>query len=172
MKRSRHSSAIRLSFRFMYWSAEGVIERAELDGSNRRKVTELGTTFFGDPIDAKGLTLDVDNNRLYFVSYHLYALLYIDLSSTQLRLRPVHTLIQQFWYFYGPFGIAVDDQYVYWTEYLAFGYVFRRSKNLHDDGVEVIVSGTYEPKGIAVKKGNLTPNRKYCISFVNVDLSF
>ena len=156
-----HSSAICLSFRFMYWSAEGVIERAELDGSNRRKVTELGVTWYGATIDAKGLTLDVDNNRLYFVSYHLYSLLYIDLSSTQLRLRPVHTLIQQFWYFYGPFGIAVDDQYVYWTEYIVYGYVFRRSKNLHDDDVEVVISGTYEPKGIAVKKGNFTQDSKY-----------
>ena len=156
----------------MYWSAEGVIERAELDGSNRRKVTELGVNFFGDVIDAKGLTLDVDNNRLYFVSYHLYSLLYIDLSSTQLRLRPVHTLIRQFWLFYGPYGIAVDDEYVYWSENLVYGYVFRRSKNVHDGDVRVVVSGTYEPKGIAVKKGNFTQNSKYCISVINIDLSF
>ena len=145
----------------MYWSAEGVIERAELDGSNRLVIAELGVTWYGATIDAKGLTVDVDNNRLYFVSYHLYSLLHIDLSSTQLHLRQVETLIEQFWYFYGPFGIAVDDQYVYWTEYMVYGHVFRRSKNVHDDNVEVVVSGTYEPKGIAVKKGNFTQNSKY-----------
>ena len=156
----------------MYWSAEGVIERAELDGSNRRVIAELGVTVYGATIDAKGLTLDIDTNRLYFVSYHLYSLLYIDLSSTQLRLRPVHTLIQQFWLFYGPYGIAVDDEYVYWSENLVYGYVFRRSKNVHDGDVGVVVSGTYEPKGIAVKKGNFTQNSKYCISVINIDLSF
>ena len=145
----------------MYWSAEGVIERAELDGSNRRVIAELGVIWYGATIDAIGLTLDIDTNRLYFVSYHLYSLLYIDLSSTQLHLRQVQTLIQQFWYFYGPFGIAVDDQYVYWTEYIAFGYVFRTSKNIHDGDVEVVVQGTYHPQGIAVNKGNFTQESKY-----------
>ena len=149
------------SFRFMYWSAEGVIERAELDGSNRRVIAELGVTVYGSTIDAKGLTLDVDNNRLYFVSYHLYSLLYIDLSSTELHLRRVETLIQQFWYFYGPFGIAVDDQYVYWSEYIIYGYVFRTSKTLHNDVVDVVVHGTYYPQGIAVKKGDFTRDSKY-----------
>ena len=156
----------------MYWSAEGVIERAELDGSNRRVIAELGVTVYGATIDAKGLTLDIDTNRLYFVSYHLYSLLYIDLSSTQLQLLRVETLNQNFWAFYGPYGIAVDDEYVYWSENLVYGYVFRRSKNVHDGDVRVVVSGTYEPKGIAVKKGNFTQNSKYCISVINIDLSF
>ena len=145
----------------MYWSAEGVIERAELDGSNRRVIAELGVTVYGSTIDAKGLTLDIDTNRLYFVSYHLYSLLYIDLSSTQLQLLRVETLNQHFWYFYGPYGIAVDDQYVYWSEYIVFGYVFRTSKTLYDDNVDVVVQGSYHPQGIAVKKGNFTQDSKY-----------
>lgn len=145
----------------MYWSAEGVIERAELDGSKKRVIAELGETWYGASVDAKGLTLDVATNRLYFVSYHLYSLLYIDLSSTRLHLRKVQTLIRNFWYFYGPFGIAVDDKYVYWTEYIVFGYVFRTSKTIRDDDVEVVIHGTYDPRGIAVKKGNFTRDSKY-----------
>ena len=142
----------------MYWSAEGVIERAELDGSNRRVIAQLGVTSYGASVDAKGLTLDVAMNRLYFVTYHLYSVLYIDLGS---QYSTVRTLIRNFWYFYGPFGIAVDDQYVYWTEYIVFGYVFRTSKTIHDDDVEVVIHGTYDPRGIAVKKGNFTRDSKY-----------
>ena len=145
----------------MYWSAEGIIERAELDGSNRRTIADLGKTFYGALVDAKGLTLDVDMNRLYFVSYHLYSLLYIDLNY---RPYTVQTLIEDYWRFYGPFGIAQDDQYVYWTEYYVFGVVFRASKTAPYDDFDVELHGTYDPRGIAVKKGNFTQS-EYFYSF-------
>ena len=113
----------------------------------------MGETWYGAVIDAKGLTLDVDMNRLYFVSYHLYSLLYIDLNY---RPYTVQTLIQHFWFFYGPFGIAQDDQYVYWTEHLVFGMVFRASKTAPYEDLDIALHGTYDPRGIAVKKGNFT----------------
>ncbi|KAL9988042.1 hypothetical protein ACROYT_G002440 [Oculina patagonica] len=139
---------------FMYWSAEGVIEGAQMDGSNRSPVADLGETWYGAPVDAKGLTVDVEMNRIYFVSYEEYSLFYVDLDSAN---RTVQTLIQNFWLFLGPFGVAVDDQYVYWTEYIAFGYVFRTNKTASDDdNTEVVLHGTYNPRGIAVKKGNPT----------------
>ena len=137
----------------MYWSALGVIEKAELDGSNRGSVADLGKTFYGDPVDAKGLALDVEMNRLYFVSYEEYSIFYIDLDSGN---RTVQTLLQRYWLLYGPFGIALDDEYVYWTEHIAFGYVFRTNKTAHDADVDIVLSGTYDPRGIAVKKGNFT----------------
>ena len=150
-----------LSFRFMYWSAEGVIERAEMDGSNRRSIADLGKTWYGSLVDARGLTLDVAMNRLYFVSYHKYSLFYIDLGN---QPYTVQTLIQNFWFFYGPFGIAVDDQYVYWTEHLVFGRVFRTSKTVHDDDVGTVIHGTYDPRGIAIKKGNFTQKSECFLS--------
>ena len=133
----------------MYWSAEGVIERAEMDGSNRSPVADLG----GSLVDARGLTLDVAMNRLYFVSYHKYSLFYIDLSSAN---HTVETLIQNYFLFYGPFGIAVDDEYVYWTEYIFTGYVFRANKTSYDGDFEIVLHATYDPRGIAVKKGIIT----------------
>lgn len=142
----------------MYWSAEGIIERAELDGSNRRTIADLGETWYEAVIDARGLTLDVDMNRLYFVSYHLYSLLYIDLNS---RPYIVQTLIEHFWFFYGPFGIAQDDQYVYWTEHLVYGMVFRASKTAPYEDFDIALYGTYDPRGIAVKKGNFTQSEYF-----------
>ena len=135
----------------MYWSALGVIEEAEMDGSNRGSVADLGETYYGDPVDAKGLALDVEMNRLYFVSYEEYSIFYIDLDSGN---RSVQTLLQSFWLLLGPFGIALDDQYVYWTEHIAFGYVFRTNKTVID--IDLVLSGTYDPRGIAVKKGTFT----------------
>ena len=145
----------------MYWSAEGVIERAVLDGSNRNIIAKLGLTIYGDSIDAKGLTLDVAMNRLYFVSFHEYSLLYIDLDSANYT---VQTLIRNFWYFYFPFGIAVDDEYVYWTEHVAYGYVFRSNKTANDAEVVPVLRGTYDPRGIAVKKGKFSRDSK-CLLF-------
>ena len=152
-----YSSAICLSFRVMYWSAEGVIERAVLDGSNRSIIAELGVTVF-DTIDAKGLTLDDAMNRIYFVSFHEFSLFYIDLGSANYTVR---TLIQSYWHFFFPYGIAVDEDYVYWTEHLAYGYVFRLNKTANDGFVETVIQGTYEPRGIAVKKGKFTRDSKY-----------
>ena len=142
----------------MYWSAEGVIEHAVMDGSNRSTIAELGVTFYEATIDARGLTLDVPMNRIYFVSFHEYSLFYIDLDSA---IYTVQTLIQSFWHFFLPYGIAVDDDYVYWTEHLAYGYVFRLNKTANDSFVEAVIQGTYDPRGIAVKKGKFTRDCKY-----------
>ena len=142
----------------MYWSAQGVIERAVLDGSNRSIIAELGVTFFGNTIDARGLILDNAMNRIYFVSYHKFSLFYIDLGSANYTVR---TLIQSYWHLFAPFGIAVDEDYVYWTEYYAYGYVFRLNKTANDNFVETVIQGTYEPRGIAVKKGKYTRDSKY-----------
>ena len=142
----------------MYWSAEGVIECAVLDGSNRSVIAELGVTSYGASIDARGLTLDAAMNQIYFVSFHKYSLFYIDLGSANYT---VQTLIQSYWHFYLPYGIAVDDEYVYWTEHYAYGYVFRLNKTANDGSVEALIQGTYDPRGIAVKKGTYTRDSKY-----------
>lgn len=136
----------------------GYIERAELDGSNRRVIAYLGENFIG-AIDGRGLTLDVTMNRLYFVSYAEYALLYIDLGSGS---HSVKTMFRNFLLFFDPFGVAEDDQYVYWNEHQLFGWVFRINKNDYSD-VSVMLHGLYEPRGLAVKKGNYTRESEYIL---------
>ena len=142
----------------MYWSAEGVIERAVMDGSNRSIIAELGVTIYGDTVDARGLTLDKAMNRIYFVSFHEYSLFYIDLDSANYT---VQTLIQSFWLFFSPYGVAVDEDYVYWTEHFVYGYVFRLNKTAKDGFVEAVIKGTYDPRGVAVKQGKFTRDSKY-----------
>ena len=141
----------------MYWSAEGYIERAELDGLNRRIIASLGETYYGSTIDARGLTLDHEMNRLYFVSYFEYALLYIDLDSGS---HSVQVMLRNFLFFWDPFGVAVDDKYVYWNEYSLFGWVFRINKNDTSD-FDLFLHGLYDPRGLAVKKGNYTRKSEY-----------
>ena len=141
----------------MYWSAEGYIERAELDGLNRRIIASLGETYYGSTIDARGLTLDHEMNRLYFVSYFEYALLYIDLDSGS---HSVQVMLRNFLLFLDPFGVAVDDKYVYWNEYSFFGWVFRINKNDTSD-YDLFLHGLYDPRGLAVKKGNYTRKSEY-----------
>ena len=141
----------------MYWSAEGYIERAELDGLNRRIIASLGETYYGSTIDARGLTLDHEMNRLYFVSYFEYALLYIDLDSGS---HSVQVMLRSFLFFFDPFGVAVDDKYVYWNEYSLFGWVFRINKNDKSD-LDLFLHGLYDPRGLAVKKGNYTRKSEY-----------
>ncbi|PFX27283.1 Low-density lipoprotein receptor-related protein 6 [Stylophora pistillata] len=136
---------------YMYWSAEGYIERAELDGLNRRIISHLGETYYGSKIDAMGLALDDEVNRLYFVSYYEYALMYIDLDSSS---HTVQVMLRNFFFFYFPYGVAVDDQYVYFNEYGFLGMVFRVNKN--DTTVELLLSGLGYSRGLAVKKGNYT----------------
>ena len=148
----------------MYWSAEGYIERAELDGLNRRIIASLGETYYGSPIDARGLTLDHEMNRLYFVSYFKYALLYIDLDSGS---HSVQVMLRNFFLFFNPFGVAVDDKYVYWNEYSLFGWVFRINKNDTSD-VDGFLHGLYDPRGLAVKKGNYTRKSEYTFKKFNL----
>lgn len=141
----------------MYWSALGFIEGAKLDGSNRRTIVSLGESIFDDTIDARGLTLDIPMNRIYFVSYVTSSLRYIDLGSGDYSVQEV---IKSFYLFYDPFGIAVDDQYVYWSEYSWFGWVFRINKTDYDD-ISVLLHGLYDPRGLAVKKGIYTRDSEY-----------
>ena len=140
----------------MYWSSHGVIEGADMDGSNRRNITLLRDSY--GEYDALGLALDVQMNRLYFVSYILYGLFYIDLDSSGSPSIPL-SLLRSFFYFDVPHGVALDDQFVYWNEYYE-EKVYRMNKTVAGN-IEDVAAGIYSPFGLAVKKGTPTRNSKY-----------
>ena len=127
-----------------------------MDGSNRRNIALLRYSF--GEYDALGLALDVQMNRLYFVSYVLYGLFYIDLDSSGSPSIP-QSLLQSFFYFDVPHGVALDDQFVYWNEYYE-EKVFRMNKTAGGN-IETVAAGIYSPFGLAVKKGTPTRNSKY-----------
>lgn len=141
----------------MYWTSYGIIEGADMDGSNRRNITLLRDSF--GRYDALGLALDAQMNRLYFVSYFLSGLFYIDLNSTGSPSIP-QTLLQSFFHLYVPHGVALDDQFVYWNEYYE-EKVYRVNKTVAGGNIETVAAGIYSPFGLAVKKGTPTRNSKY-----------
>ena len=141
----------------MYWSDHGMIERAEMDGEARMTVALL-KDYWDDAHDSRGLALDAKMNRLYFVSYDLYSLMYIDVDSS--GHGSVRTLLRSSIYFWSPRGIALDDQFVYWNEYITEN-VYRINKTRYDGLFEVIASGIYSPRGMVIKKGNATRQGEY-----------
>ena len=141
----------------MYWSAYGVIESAQMDGKYRRTVVSL-VTYYGYTYDARGLALDIEMNRIYFVSYYLETLYYVDLTSASRGV--VRELFYSRTYLYAPRGVEVDDQFVYWNDYWTEN-VYRINKTAFDNRLEVVASGPYSPRGMAIKKGNLERHSEY-----------
>ena len=140
-----------------------------MDGANRRTVALL--TYFWGEHDARGLAVDVKMNRIYFVSYFRSSVLYIDLNAAGHASGPVRVLFYDYWYFYSPRGLALDDQYVYWNEYMT-EKVYRINKFAWDGNVEVVASGMYSPRGMAIKKGNATRDGEYCCIYGRLHLFY
>lgn len=66
----------------------------------------------------------------------------------------------KFFFFLNFFGVVVDDKYVYWNEYLFFGWVFWINKNDISD-VDDFFYGLYDFRGFVVKKGNYIWKSEY-----------
>ena len=152
------SSPIKTFFSFMYWSAHGVIEGAELDGSNRKIIAFLVTSFSHRDYDAQSLAVDVAQNRVYFVSRYNIGIFYVDLNAGD---GNVHELFVDFFFVLYPFGIALDDDYVYWNDYFREA-VFRTKKN-NSSRIETVVSGLFYPRGMYLYKENATRNSKFFV---------
>ena len=142
----------------MYWSDHGFIESAHMDGKFRRKAVNL-TDRLGNQYDAQGLALDVKTNRLYFASYWAYRLMYVDLNSPEEHPVP-QNLFTSWWHFLVPRDVEVDDEFVYWNEYI-FENVYRINKTAFDGNLDIIAHGMYSPRGMVIKKGHPKPQSKY-----------
>lgn len=94
---------------WMYWTDwgnEGRIERAGLDGSNRRRIVSYEIKW------ANGLTLDLVRNRLYWVDAktHMIASVNFDGSGRSLVLRSEEVL-------HHPYSVSVFEDNIYWTDW-------------------------------------------------------
>lgn len=143
-----------MSFRYMYWSEDGRIGGADMDGENQKVVAVL--TYYYGFFDARGLAMDIQMNRIYFVSYWFEGLLYVDLNAGGKGNGPVQVLFMDYSfdhdYFLDPRGLALDDQYVYWNEYWN-EKVYRINKTAFDGDLAVVASGMFSPRGMTVVKG-------------------
>nr|XP_006822973.1 PREDICTED: low-density lipoprotein receptor-related protein 4-like [Saccoglossus kowalevskii] len=92
---------------FMYWSDVGdvpKIEQANLDGSGRHTLVDT------DIVWPNGLALDYNNSKLYWCDARTNKIEYYNLNY---GIR--HSLIQLEGKTH-PFSIAVDEDYIYWTD--------------------------------------------------------
>ena len=95
----------------MYWSSRNYynskIEKAELTGKERAVLLSSWYWY----LDPSGLTLDHEQNRLYWVDDNHHKLEYLDLN---LNIRV--TLISSYSLLPYPFGLAILGDHLYWTD--------------------------------------------------------
>ena len=130
----------------MYWTEWGYhakIEMADMSGKQR---VALVNSLLSWP---NGLTLDKDENRLYWVDVSFNKLEYLQLS-TNIRV----TLISSSATLSHPFGLALLGDYLYWTDWRNYA-VYRANKSSAD--VSVFVTGIGKPMDI--HGYNLSENR-------------
>ena len=121
----------------MYWTDWGYhqkIERADMSGKQRVALVNSRLSW------PNGLTLDTDQNRLYWVDGRFNKLEYLHLS-TNIRV----TLISSSATLPHPFGLTLLGDYLYWTDWRNYA-VYRANKNSTD--VSVFVTGIGKPMDI------------------------
>ena len=121
----------------MYWIEWGFIpkiEKAEMTGKARSTIVSSNLHW------PNGLTLDHDNNRLYWVDLY-NNLEYFDVVQGNRR-----TLISSLSNPSHPLGLTVLGDYLFWTDWMR-GAIYRANK---DDGGEVtsVVRGLGQPMDI------------------------
>ena len=137
----------------MYWS-EGSsgfnnpkIERADMDGTNRKVIITLGFSFFRSP---NGLALDKEHNRLYYVVGRSTEISFVSLST---NTRSTFLTRSSFSY---PKGIALHENYIYWTEGLGQSGAVYRADRVSGGNVKRIVDNLRGPEDICVYDANDT----------------
>ena len=103
----------------MYWTSWNYyskIEKAEMTGKERVVLVGSGNLY------PNGLTLDHEQNRLYWVDSSYRTLEYLDLN-----LNNRVTLISSYSVLRYPFGLALLGDHLYWTD-LQLGAVYRANK--------------------------------------------
>ena len=132
-------------FRYMYYSAWGkptMIERAQMDGSDRTTLIKWVEWPYQRPT---ALAIDMDENVLYWVGDLYPSLQFIDLRYPHSEI--VHH-IEFSNYLHYPFGLALDAHYFYWTDGL-LGNVIRASRGPNPE-VTRLIPYQLSPRGVNI----------------------
>ena len=139
--------------RYMYWAkgASGFnnpkIERADMDGKNRKVIITLSFTFFQTP---NGLALDTQHNRLYYVVGRSSVISFVSLGTgtrSTFLTRPFNNY---------PKGIAIHGNYIYWTEGRGQSGAVYRADRASGGNVIKVVDNLRGPEDICVYNANGT----------------
>ena len=122
----------------MYWTDWGAnpkIEQAEMDGSARRTIV---TENLACP---NGLTIDKATNRLFWADAKLDKIEVSDLNggNRQLIMSSVADI--------HPYGLAVDHDMLYWTDWNAKSISYY---NLSSGNNDTLIDGLQQPMDIHV----------------------
>ena len=122
----------------MYWTDWGShpkIEKAEMTGKQRVVLVNSGLYW------PNGLTLDKENNRLYWVDASYDKLEYWDLINNN-RV----TLIDSSAVLPHPFGLTLLGDYLYWTDW-SRDAIYRANKE-NGENVTAFITGLGQPMDI------------------------
>lgn len=123
-----------------YWNQKPKIERADLDGGNRRIAIQLGC--LGDHYPS-GLALDITKNWLYWVDrYH--GKLEVYEFSTNTRREIIRSGEEAF--LSNPTGLALFRDHLFWTDSSWYG-IYRVDREAKEN-VENVWSTQYDPASI------------------------
>jgi len=145
--------------RYMYW-AEGArrfnnpkIERADMDGKNRKVIITVSSFFFRTP---NGLALDTQHNRLYYVVGGSNVISFVSLGTgtrSTLLTRPFNNY---------PKGVAIHANYIYWTEERVQSGAVYRADRASGGNVKKVVDNLRGPEDICVYNANDTAQIGTC----------
>ncbi|XP_074525130.1 low-density lipoprotein receptor-related protein 8-like [Halichoeres trimaculatus] len=132
----------------LFWAQCGSspkIERSSLNGENR---TVLVTSSLRFPV---ALSLDLPRQLLYWADQGMRSISRVDFEG-----RHRKTVVESNGYLDQPFGLAVFEGFVYWSEEVTKS-VCRASKR---DGrnLQVLLSNTTSPGGVVIIQSVLQPN--------------
>ena len=130
----------------MYWCEVGVdekIEVANMDGNDRRVLVKRGLYY------PNGLTLDHENNWLYWVDSYFDSLEYYDLER-----HTITTLLDRNSLLSYPFGLTLLDDHLYWTDRYRDA-VYQADKRTASN-IKVLVSALKNPMDIHAYDRNKT----------------
>lgn len=132
----------------VYWNQKPKIERADLDGGNRRIAIQLGCR--GDSYP-KGLALDVTKNWLYWVdSYHDKLEVYEFPSN--IRREIIRSDEEAF--LSNPTGLALFGDHLFWTDRNWNG-IYRVDRETGENA-ERVLSTQYNPVSIHAYDKSIT----------------
>ncbi|XP_022098071.1 hyalin-like isoform X1 [Acanthaster planci] len=123
------------------WGENPRIERADLDGNNRRIVVQGGLSY------PSSVTIDFNGNSLYWIDAIHDTIETSDLSGSNRRLVANLTVYSLSF----PFDLAVYGDYVYWTEWGMYPTILR--VHLDGRGAETIGPSIFQmPGGIHIQE--------------------
>ena len=135
----------------VYWSQKPKIERADMNGGNRRIAIHLGC--YGDAYPS-GLALDVAKNWLYWVDrYHDKLEMYEFPSKTRREIIPSHGEP----FLSNPMGLALFGNHLFWADG-SWNGIYRADRETGENP-EKVLSTQYDPISIHAydKSKTITP---------------